>query len=221
MVGSEGTLGFIAEVTFETLPLRPLRSTGLLIFSSLHDAAAAAPHFIEIGAMAAELMDGRCLHLAISIPGVPKHWQAVSEDAGALLVEFRASEPEELSRMEEEGQKLSSSLALHEPATFSRDHPQVAAILWKVREGLYPIVAAGRAQGTCLMIEDVCVPQSRVGDAANDIIELQRKFKYMVNIAGHASAGNLQFSRGGQLWNAVGGRQICCVHGGNDDPDRQ
>jgi len=52
MVGSEGTLGFIAEVTFETLPLRPLRSTGLLIFSSLHDAAAAAPHFIEIGAMA-------------------------------------------------------------------------------------------------------------------------------------------------------------------------
>ena len=192
MVGSEGTLGFIAEVTFETLPLRPLRSTGLLIFSSLHDAAAAAPHFIEIGAMAAELMDGRSLHLATSIPGVPKHWQAVSEDAGALLVEFRASEPEELSRMEEEGLKLSSSLVLHEPASFSRD-PQAAAILWKVREGLYPIVAAGRAQGTCLMIEDICVPQSRVGDAANDIIELQRKFKYMVNIAGHASAGNLHF----------------------------
>src|SRR6202167_3223872 len=192
MVGSEGTLGFIAEVTFETMPLKPLRSTGLLIFSSLHDAAAAAPHFIEIGAMAAELMDGRCLHLATSIPGVPKHWQAVSEDAGALLVEFRASEPEELSRMEEEGLKLSSSLVLHEPASFSRD-PQAAAILWKVREGLYPIVAAGRAQGTCLMIEDICVPQSRVGDAANDIIELQRKFKYMVNIAGHASAGNLHF----------------------------
>jgi D-lactate dehydrogenase len=112
----------------------------------------------------------------------------VSEDAGALLVEFRASEPEELSRMEEEGLKLSSSLALHEPASFSRD-PQAAAILWKVREGLYPIVAAGRAQGTCLMIEDVCVPQSRVGDAANDIIALQ----HMVNIAGHASADNLHF----------------------------
>src|ERR1700723_3862843 len=48
---------------------------GLLIFSSVHDAAAAAPHFIEIGAMAAELMGGRCLHLATSIPGVPKHWQ--------------------------------------------------------------------------------------------------------------------------------------------------
>src|SRR6202167_2182750 len=37
MVGSEGTLGYIAEVTFETQPLRQLRSTGLLIFSSLHD----------------------------------------------------------------------------------------------------------------------------------------------------------------------------------------
>jgi D-lactate dehydrogenase len=142
--------------------------------------------------MAAELMDGRCLHLATSIPGVPKNWQAVSEDAGALLVEFRATTPEELSKMEEEGRKLSLSLELHEPASFSRD-PQAAAILWKVREGLYPIVAAGRAQGTCLMIEDVCVPQSSVGDAANDIIALQGKFKYMVNIAGHASAGNLHF----------------------------
>jgi D-lactate dehydrogenase len=192
MVGSEGTLGFIAEVTFETLPLKPLRSTGLLIFSTLHDAAAAAPRFIEIGAMAAELMDGRCLHLATSIPGVPKSWGAVNEDAGSLLVEFRAAGVDELSQMEEEGLKFASSLKLHEPAQFSRD-TKAAAILWKVREGLYPIVAAGRAQGTCLMIEDICVPQSQVGDAANDIIELQKKFHYLVNIAGHASAGNLHF----------------------------
>ena len=192
MVGSEGTLGYIAEVTFETQPLRPLRSTGLLIFSSLHDAAAAAPQFIEIGAMAAELMDGRCLQLAGAIPGVPKSWQGVSEDAGSLLVEFRASTSDELTKMEAEGLTFASSLKLHESASFSRD-PKAAAILWKVREGLYPIVAASRAQGTCLMIEDICVPQSAVGDAANDIIALQRKFNYMVNIAGHASAGNLHF----------------------------
>ena len=192
MVGSEGTLGYIAEVTFETLPLKPLRSTGLLIFPSLHDAAAAAPRFIEIGAMAAELMDGRCLHIATSIPGVPESWNAVSEDSGALLVEFRASQSEELAKMEEYGLRFASTLDLHDPANFSRD-PKAAAILWKVREGLYPIVAAARAQGTSLMIEDVCVSQDRVGDAANDIISLQRKFQYLVNIAGHASAGNLHF----------------------------
>src|SRR6201996_2986021 len=192
MVGSEGTLGYIAEVTFETLPLKPLHSTDLLIFSSLHDAAAAAPHFIEMGAIAAELMDGRCLHIATSIPGVPKSWNFVSEDSGALLVEFRASEIDELTKMEDAGAKFASSLDLHEPAQFSRD-PIAAAILWRVREGLYPIVASARAQGTCLMIEDVCVRQDRVGDAANDIIGLQRKFHYLVNVAGHASAGNLHF----------------------------
>jgi D-lactate dehydrogenase len=192
MAGSAGTLGYIAEVTFETLPLKPLRSTGLLIFSSLHDAAAAAPHFIEMGAMAAELMDGRCLHIATSIPGVPKSWNAVSEDAGSLLVEFRASKTDELTKMEDDGLKFASSLDLHDAAQFSRD-PKAAAILWKVREGLYPIVASARAQGTCLMIEDVCVPQDRVGDAATDIIDLQRKFHYLVNVAGHASAGNLHF----------------------------
>lgn len=192
MVGSEGTLGYIAEVTFETLPLKPVRSTGLLIFSTLHDAAAAAPHFIEIGAMAAELMDGRCLHLATALPGVPMSWQSVSEDAGSLLVEFRASTVDELTKMEKEGLQFAKILDLHDPPVFSRD-PKAAAILWKVREGLYPIVAAGRSQGTCLMIEDVCVSQSRVGDAASDIIALQRKFNYLVNVAGHASAGNLHF----------------------------
>src|SRR5580692_6591413 len=192
MVGSEGTLGYIAEVTFETLPLKPLRSTGLLIFSSLQDAAAAAPHFIEMGAMAAELMDGRCLHIATSIPEVPKSWNLVSEESGSLLVEFRASETDELTKMEEDGLRFAASLNLHEPAQFSRD-PKAAAILWKVREGLYPIVASARAQGTSLMIEDVCVSQDRVGDAANDILDLQRKFHYLVNVAGHASAGNLHF----------------------------
>ena len=46
-------------------------------------------------------MDGRCLHIATSIPGVPKSWNAVSEDAGSLLVEFRASQSDELTKMEE------------------------------------------------------------------------------------------------------------------------
>lgn len=84
--------------------------------------------------MAAELMDGRCLHIATSIPGVPKSWNDVSEDAGALLVEFRASQTHELTKMEEDGIKFASSLDLHDSAQFSRD-PKAAAILWKVREG--------------------------------------------------------------------------------------
>ncbi len=124
----------------------------------------------------------------MKIPGVPSHWKDFPEDAGALLVEFRASSATELTGMEEAGHKLMSTLTLVEEATFSRD-PAKARVLWKVREGLYPIVAADRAQGTCLMIEDVCVAQVQVGDAATDILDLQRKYGYMVNVAGHASAG--------------------------------
>jgi D-lactate dehydrogenase len=192
MVGSEGTLGFLMELTFETVPLRPLRSTGLLIFKDLQDAAAAAPKFVEAGAMAAELMDGRCLHFAGAIEGVPKSWEALSEDVGALLVEFRGSTEAELADMERTGHQLINTLQLQEAASFTRD-AKAAALYWKVRDGLYPIVASGRTQGTILMIEDICVAQSRVGEAANDIIDLLRKHGYDPNIAGHASAGNLHF----------------------------
>ena len=76
-------------------------------------------------------MDGRCLHLATTLPDVPTGWQAVSEDAGALLVEFRASTLDELAQMEQEGLKFTSTVDLHEPAVFSRD-PKAAAVLWKV-----------------------------------------------------------------------------------------
>jgi D-lactate dehydrogenase len=192
IVGSEGTLGFIAEVTFRTVPAKPLRLTGLLIFQHLHDAAAAAPQFVEAGAMAAELMDGRCLHLAESIPGTPRTWGDLPQEVGALLVEFRASAEDELKRLEDASHALIDTLQLQAPASFTSD-PKEAAIFWKVREGLYPIVAASRPQGACLMIEDICVPQHHVGDAANDILALERKYNYAENVAGHASAGNLHF----------------------------
>jgi D-lactate dehydrogenase len=191
IVGSEGTLGFIVEIVFNTVPLRPHRSTGLLIFPNMQAAAAAAPHFVEIGAMAAELMNGKALHLAQTIPGVPAEWQSLNEEVGALLVEFRANDEEQLGRIEAAGKKLSASLKLGD-VSFTRKAEE-AAVFWRVRDGLYPIVAAGRAQGTCLMIEDVCVPQENVGDAATEIMRLQRTHNYIENVAGHASAGNLHF----------------------------
>ena len=43
MVGSEGTLGFVAEATFRTVPAHPYAATGLLIFTRLADATAALP----------------------------------------------------------------------------------------------------------------------------------------------------------------------------------
>ncbi len=57
MIGSEGTLGFIAEAVLYTLPDYPGRYTGQLYFKNIQDAASAIAPIKESGARAAEIMD--------------------------------------------------------------------------------------------------------------------------------------------------------------------
>ena len=42
-------------------------------------------------------------------------------------------------------------------------------MLWHVREGMQGLLAAMRAPGSALIIEDVCVPPERIAEAAQDL----------------------------------------------------
>ncbi|MER6566779.1 FAD-binding oxidoreductase [Streptomyces sp. NPDC001093] len=90
VVGSQGTLGFIAEMVFRTVSLDRLTHTALLFFPRLTDAAAAVPLFNDAGARAVELMDGNTLRACASVDGVPADWAGIPPETAALLVEFRA-----------------------------------------------------------------------------------------------------------------------------------
>src|SRR5215211_597889 len=71
LIGSEGTLGFIAEAVLHTLPDYPRRYTGQLYFRNLQDAASAIAPIKESGARAAEIMDRAALRSVENNPGVP------------------------------------------------------------------------------------------------------------------------------------------------------
>ena len=67
-------------------------------------------------------------------------------------------------------------------------------MLWHVREGMQGLLAAMRApRRAAMIIEDVCVPPARVGEAAKDLQALLGKHGFLPGVAGHASAGNLHF----------------------------
>jgi D-lactate dehydrogenase len=55
------------------------------------------------------------------------------------------------------------------------------------------LLAAIRAPGVSMIIEDVCVPPARVGEAAKDLQRLLGEHGFLPGVAGHASAGNLHF----------------------------
>ncbi|MET9881722.1 FAD-binding and (Fe-S)-binding domain-containing protein [Streptomyces sp. NPDC006430] len=197
MVGSEGTLGFIAEVVFDTLPLDRELTSALLFFPSLPAAAAAVPLFTEVGALAVEVMDGNTLRASVSVEGVPADWADLPKDTTALLVEFRA--PDEAVRVayERRAAEVLARLDLVAPVasitnSFTRD-PRTVNGYWKARKAFVTAVGGARASGTTLITEDFAVPPSRLAEACEALLALQAEHGFDAAVAGHAAHGNLHF----------------------------
>ncbi|MFD9305362.1 FAD-binding and (Fe-S)-binding domain-containing protein [Streptomyces sp. NPDC060048] len=197
MVGSEGTLGFISEVVFDTLALDRELTSGLLFFPSLPAAAAAVPLFNAAGALAVELMDGNTLRASVSVAGVPADWAGLPRRTTALLVEFRA--PDEAGRAEYERRAADvvAGLDLVAPVAsvtnaFTRD-PRTISGFWKARKAFVTAVGGARAPGTTLITEDFAVPPSRLAEACEALLALQAEHGFDAAVAGHAAHGNLHF----------------------------
>jgi D-lactate dehydrogenase len=193
VIGSEGTLAFVAEAVFETVPLGRHTTIALVFFEDIDAAADAVGPLVAAGATATELMVAPTLIAAAwNMPGTPERWKELPLTSAALLVEFRAEDPGDLDAPERESLSILSGRPLVEEARFSREREEIE-MLWHVREGMQGLLAAMRPPGVQLIIEDVCVPPARVAEAAKDLQALLTRHGFLPGMAGHASAGNLHF----------------------------
>ncbi len=193
VVGSEGTLAFVAEAVFETVPLRPRTTTTWVHFDGIHEATDPVPGLVAAGASAVELMVAPALIAAAhSIPGTPEYWRELPPTSAALLIEFRSDDAGDLDAMEAKAAEVLSGRELLHGPQFTRDE-ELTEVYWRTREGLHGIVGRLRPQGTALIVEDVCVPPARIAESATDIQALLGKHGFLTGVAGHASAGNLHF----------------------------
>ncbi|MBV8350248.1 MAG: FAD-binding oxidoreductase [Mycolicibacterium sp.] len=197
VVGSEGTLGFIAEAVFDTVPLDRLTCSAMLFFPSLPAAAAAVPLFNRAGARAVELMDGNTLRACAQVDGVPADWADIPPATAVLLVEFRAGDEATRAAYERAATEVMNGLTLVAPVRsvtnrFVRD-PKTIRSYWRAREGFVTAVGKARPSGTTLITEDFAVPPSRLAEACVALMELQRKHGFEAAVAGHAAHGNLHF----------------------------
>jgi D-lactate dehydrogenase len=198
VVGSEGTLAFVAEAVFDTVPLGRHTTLALASFDDLDAAAGAVGELVDAGATATELMVAPTLiAAAYNMPGIPEAWKELPPTSAALLIEFRAETPEELGPLEAAAGAILRAHGGRDPvgdsaARFSRTAEDLE-MLWRVREGMQGLLAAVRPPGITMMIEDVCVPPARVAEAAKDLQALLLGHGFLPGLAGHASAGNLHF----------------------------
>jgi len=193
LVGSEGTLAFLAEAVFRTVPDLPLKSAGLLVFPSVPAACEAIEPLRASGAAALELMDRASLRSVEGHPGVPDFVPTLSRTAAAILVEYQAAAVEELARQEAAYAAAAPSLPLVAPAGLTRDAAQQAR-LWAARKGLTATIGAMRPPGTSIIFEDVTFPLPHLAAGVADLQELFATHGYADGIIfGHAKDGNVHF----------------------------
>jgi len=194
IVGSEGTLGFVAEAVFRTVPRLAHAASGLLVFKDLEAANAALPAIVASGAAAVELMDSTSLKVGqklARVPGVVRGLQV--EQHAALLVEYQTGDARELAELGARAAALAGTLGLAAPAGYSTDAAARAG-LWHLRKGLYASVAGARPRGTTALLEDVVVPVPVLGRTCVALGTLFEKYGYENSVIfGHAKDGNIHF----------------------------
>jgi D-lactate dehydrogenase len=194
MIGSEGTLGFVAEVTFRTVPLLQHAQTGLLVFPDLRAATASLPALVATGAATLELMDATSLRVGQRDPQADQLVRAIDVDQhAALLVEYQSNDPAMLRDICDAARPVLADLPLTTPATLSGE-ATTRASLWLLRKGLYAAVAGARPSGTTALLEDVVVPVADLLDTCTGLIGLFERHGYQDSVIfGHAKDGNIHF----------------------------
>lgn len=193
MIGSEGTLGFISEITYRTVPEAPNKASALILFRNMKDACQAVFTLKKQPVDAVELMDRAALRSVENKPGMPEYLKTLDESVTSLLVETSAIDKAELKIQLNQIAESLNEYELVLPVVFT-DVPSEYSKLWDIRKGLFPSVGAMRKTGTTVIIEDVAFPLDKLADAALELQSLFAKYHYdEAIIFGHSLEGNLHF----------------------------
>lgn len=186
MVGSEGTLAFLSEVSMKTLPIAPYKASAMIYFPDMVTAAKAVVAMKGAQVSAAELLDKRSL-VSVNDP----HLKADVPDLTAVLTETQAESPEALHEQIEAIVNILKPFQVE--VNFSSDPAEVAQY-WAIRSGIFPTVGGMRKEGTTCLIEDVAFHIEDLPAATADLSALLDKHGYTDScIYGHALEGNFHF----------------------------
>lgn len=182
MVGSEGTLGVMTEITLKVYPLPEAVSAAICSFGNLGDAVGTTIQMIQMGVPIArvELLDGNTVAMVKKQSGVDL------PDGDMLLMEFHGS-PAGVQEQIETVQAIADEFG----ATGFRwaNTPEERTRLWTARHNAY--FAGIQSRPGCKVITtDCCVPISQLADCVLACVQEARDAKVPYFLVGHVGDGN-------------------------------
>jgi len=218
MVGSEGTLAFLSEVTMKTLYDYKFKASAMVYFLTMKESCEAVVAMKKLKAgeedlkmsaenlmvKSAEMLDYMSLN-SVDDPVFLQYKKDV--DAGkiegvqpgdyhnltAILTETKGVTHEQLLAKIEKIKECLGQFRLYIPAEFTED-PAVYGKYWAIRSGIFPSVGGTRPTGTSCLIEDVAFPIDSLPEATVKLQKLIADHGYNdACIYGHAFEGNYHF----------------------------
>ena len=137
MIGSEGTLGFISRITYQTVVEDPFKASALVFFPDIRTTCEAVIRLKPQPVAAVELLDRPALHSVENKPGLPAIIRELGEDGAALLIEVRAATVDGINEKIAAVHAGMAGIVTVEPVVFSTD-PATCEMYWKVRKARSP-----------------------------------------------------------------------------------
>ena len=194
VIGSEGTLAFISDVTYNTVVDHKHKALAMITYTDIAHACEAVQILKRQNKVSAvELIDRAGVRSVDQAPGIPAFLKTIGPESCVLLVETRAASAEELEANTAAITEGIASVPTELPFAFTTDSKEQAT-LWKLRKEMLPTVAGMRRSGTTAIIEDICFPIEKLAEATVRLREVFAADGYAdAVIFGHALAGNLHF----------------------------
>ena len=184
LVGSEGTLAFMSEVTMKTLEVSPLHADAMVYFEDMAEAARAVIALRALNVAAVEMLDKRSL-ASVNAGEI--------EGLTALLIRTESQTQHGLAENVREITQRLGSFNIYGDISFTSD-PEESGRFWAIRSGIFPTVGGMRCPGTTCLIEDVAFHVDDLAEAVTDLSDLlERHGYYDACIYGHALEGNFHF----------------------------
>ncbi len=185
MVGSEGTLGVITEITLKLYPLPEAISAAVCSFPSIEAAVHTVIQIIQLGVPIArcELLDAGTVRM------VNAHSKLGLREEHMLLMEFHGSP----ASVKEQAETVQEIAADHGGNAFEwATTPEERTRLWTARHNAY--FAAIQSKPGCRAVStDTCVPISKLADCLLDSVAEADASGLPYFLVGHVGDGNFHF----------------------------
>jgi D-lactate dehydrogenase (cytochrome) len=182
MVGSEGTLGVMTEITVKLYPLPEAVMAATCSFNNLADAVNTTMTLIQMGIPIArcELLDVNTVRM------VNAHSRLSLREGAMLLMEFHGS----AAGVKEQVEAVQTITADNAGQAFEwAETPEARTRLWTARHNAY-FAGLHSRPGCRAITTDTCVPISRLADALLDSVTEAQEAGLPFFLVGHVGDGN-------------------------------